>query len=282
MYLVGHPRPTTPGGRLAAVAKKRGWPVLRFTSRGRPTPGDLVRTGLVLSSVGPSTVAALAAVPTALLQRDRRSFLNLAMSTWGDYGTAVGGISVRAIGEEHLWSQRPAVFAFNHQSWIDVLVLLKLLRRDLTGVAKIELKANPVVGPAFRLAGVAFVDRSDRAQSVAALQDAVAKLRDGTSILIAPEGTRSPTAALGPFKKGAFRMAMAAQVPVVPIVIRNAGSVLPRGAYVVRPGTVDVAVLPPIPVTGWTADDLDARVAEVRGRFLDTLARWPAADGTHR
>jgi putative phosphoserine phosphatase/1-acylglycerol-3-phosphate O-acyltransferase len=272
---VGFPRPTNPDPELHRTAAERGWPVLRFTSRGGHTPADLVRTGLALSSLGPSTVAALAAVPTALVQRDRRSFLNLAMSTWGDYGTAVAGIHVRASGEEHLWSHRPAVFAFNHQSWIDVLVLLKLLRRDLTGVAKVELRQNPVVGPAFRLAGVAFVDRADRAQSVAALGDAVAKLRAGTSIVIAPEGTRSPTAALGPFKKGAFRLALAAQVPVVPVVIRNAGSVLPRGAYVIKPGTVEVAVLPPIPVTDWAGDDLDDGIAEVRQRFVDTLARWP-------
>jgi 1-acyl-sn-glycerol-3-phosphate acyltransferase len=239
-----------------------------------------------VSSLGPSATAALAAVPSALLQGDRRPFLNLAMATWGDYGTAVAGIEVRATGEEHLWSHRPAVFAFNHQSWVDVLVLLKLLRRDLTGVAKVELRSNPVVGPAFRLAGVAFVDRADRAQSVAALQHAVDKLRTGTSILVAPEGTRSPTATLGPFKKGAFRMAMAAAVPVVPIVIRNAGSVLPRGALVIKPGTIDVAVLPPIRVDDWTVADLDDRIADVRQRYVDTLASWPAphagADGRAR
>jgi putative phosphoserine phosphatase/1-acylglycerol-3-phosphate O-acyltransferase len=72
-------------------------------------------------------------------------------------------------------------------------------------------------------------------------------------------------------------MAMAAGVPVVPIVIRNAGSVLPRGAFVIKPGTVDVAVLAPIPTDGWTVDDLDARIAEVRQRFVDTLASWPTA-----
>ena len=94
----------------------------------------------------------------------------------------------------------------------------------------------------------------------------------GYSRAISPEGTRSPTPRVGRFKKGAFHMAMQSGVPVVPIVIRNAGLHLWRGSVFMRKGTVDIHVLPPIPVDDWSAEDLDARVEDVHGRFVDTLA----------
>jgi putative phosphoserine phosphatase / 1-acylglycerol-3-phosphate O-acyltransferase len=104
------------------------------------------------------------------------------------------------------------------------------------------------------------------------LEEAAAK---GLSIMVAPEGTRLDTHEVGPFKKGAFRMAMATGIPIVPIVIRNAEIIAGRNAATMNPGTVDAVVLPPIPVHDWTLDDLDARIAEVRQLFLDTLADWP-------
>ena len=105
------------------------------------------------------------------------------------------------------------------------------------------------------------------------LQPAVDRLREGISLAIAPEGTRSYTPRLGKFKKGAFHVAMQADVPIVPIVIRNAGAVMPRNAVTIRPGTIDVVVHPPISVDGWTPDDLDERIDGVRRLFLDTLER---------
>ena len=90
----------------------------------------------------------------------------------------------------------------------------------------------------FRLADMAFVDRGNTTQAKAALAPAVARLREGISLVMAPEGTRSATPALGPFKKGAFHVAMQAGVPIVPIVIRNAGELMWRGASTIREGTV--------------------------------------------
>ena len=132
----------------------------------------------------------------------------------------------------------------------------------------------------FRLADMAFVDRGNTAQAKAALAPAVARLREGISLVMAPEGTRSATPALGPFKKGAFHVAMQAGVPIVPIVIRNAGELMWRGASTIREGTVQVTVLPPVPTDGWTVEDLPKHVEEMRERYLETLAEWdgPQAD----
>jgi putative phosphoserine phosphatase/1-acylglycerol-3-phosphate O-acyltransferase len=93
--------------------------------------------------------------------------------------------------------------------------------------------------------------------------------------MIAPEGTRLDTTSVGPFKKGPFRMAMAVGIPVVPIVIRNAEIIASRNSTTMNPGTVDVAVFPPISVSDWTVETLSDRIAEVRQLYLDTLADWP-------
>ena len=259
--------------RLTTIAARRGWPVQRFTARGTPSPVQIVRSTLAIGSILPALV--VGAVP-GVLNRSRRDMVNFAIATWGEFGTALAGVRLAVRGEEHLWSRRPAVFVFNHQSAIDVLLLCKLLRRDFSGVAKKEARANPLFGPVFYLAGVVFIDRLDRQKAIEALRPAIATLREGTSFVIAPEGTRSPTLRPGPFKKGAFHLAMGARVPIVPIVFRNALDALPKHGLVIRPATVDVVVHPPIPTDDWTLDTLDRRIAEVRALFLDTFERFDA------
>jgi putative phosphoserine phosphatase/1-acylglycerol-3-phosphate O-acyltransferase len=197
--------------------------------------------------------------------------VNVTAAAWGELGTALAGIELLVRGEEHLWSHRPAVFIFNHQSAIDMLLLCKLLRRDIVGVAKREARRNLLFGPLMAFADTVFIDRFDRQRAIAALAPAVETLRAGTSIVIAPEGTRSLTPRPGPFKKGAFHIAMAARAPVVPIVFRNALDALPKHALVIRPTTVEVVVHPPIPTDDWAAGDLDARIQAVRQLFVDTL-----------
>jgi putative phosphoserine phosphatase/1-acylglycerol-3-phosphate O-acyltransferase len=265
---VGNPRPTNPNARLSHIAARRGWPTLRFTSRGTPGAREVLRTSLAIGSMIP---AMLLGLPAGLLTQSWRRALNLSLSTWGELGAALAGIEVRVTGEAHLWSHRPAVFIFNHQSGIDALLLCKLLRRDIVGIAKQEVRGNPVFGPAFALAGTIFIDRFNREKAIQALQPAVDALRQGLSIVIAPEGTRSPTLRPGRFKKGAFHLAMAAKVPVVPIVFRNALDALPKHALVVRPAVVEVVVHPPIPTHDWTMDDLDHRITQVHRQYVDTL-----------
>ena len=122
---------------------------------------------------------------------------------------------------------------------------------------------------------IAFVDRGDTTASVEALKSIEQLATKGLSVLVSPEGTRLDTTGVGPFKKGAFRIAMAAGIPVVPIVIRNAELIGGGKATSMNPGTVDIAVLPPIPVDDWTVEELPERIEGVRRQFLDTLADWP-------
>jgi putative phosphoserine phosphatase/1-acylglycerol-3-phosphate O-acyltransferase len=268
LEVVGHPRPTNPNRRLTAIAVRRGWPVRRFSGRGTPSLVEVVRSSLAMASIVPAFV--LGAVP-GVLNWSRRDMVNLGIGTWGDFGTALAGITLNVRGEEHLWSHRPAVFIMNHQSAVESLLVCKLLRRDFVAVSKKEVRANPLFGPIFAFAGTVFIDRFDRQKAIEALQPAITALREGISLIIAPEGTRSTTPRLGPFKKGAFHMAMGARVPIVPIVFRNTLDALPKHGVVIRPATVEVVVLPPIPTDDWTLNTLDRRIAEVRALYVETL-----------
>jgi putative phosphoserine phosphatase/1-acylglycerol-3-phosphate O-acyltransferase len=265
---VGRARPTNPDRRLSQIAKERRWPVHRFSSRGTPSVGEVLRSAAVYGSVLPSAwVGGMA----GLLNGSHREAVNVAGSIWGDVATSLAGIDLRVEGEEHLWSQRPAVFIFNHQSGLDAMLMMKLLRRDFTGVGKQEIRRNPLFGPLFSAAGVVFVDRANSARAIEALKPVVEALRQGRSVVIAPEGTRSTTPRPGRFKKGAFHIAMQAGVPIVPVVFRNVLDALPKDALVVRPATVEVVVLPPIDTSGWSAEELDAEIESVRQRYLDVL-----------
>lgn len=272
MYLVGQPRPTNPGGRLEKIARKRGWPVLRFNSRGA---GSVLRSIAGIGSLFPiiGTGAAL-----GLLRRNKRVAQNFVSRYWIDTMLKVNGVRINIVGEENAWKSRPAVFIFNHRNGFDPFIAARIVERDFTSVAKAELKRDPIVGTMGRFADVAFVDRSNTVAAVHALKPIEEMAAKGLSTIASPEGTRLDTTAVGPFKKGPFRIAMAAKIPVVPIVVRNAELIGGRNATSMNPGTVDVAVLPPIPTANWKLKDLDRHIAEVRQLYLDTLANWPVRD----
>ncbi|OBH57479.1 transferase [Mycobacterium mantenii] len=275
MYLVGNPRPTNPEGKMAAVAKRRGWPILRFSSRG---PVGLRRQLRTLAGFGSMFPVAAGAVGIGVLTRNRRRGVNFFTSNFSQLSLAIAGVQLNVIGRENLTAQRPAVFIFNHRNQVDPVITGALVRDNWVGVGKKELQKDPVMGTIGRLVDGVFIDRDDQAAAVEMLHEVEDRARRGLSIVIAPEGTRVDTTEVGPFKKGPFRIAMAAGIPIVPIVIRNAELVAARNSTVINPGTVDVAVFPPISVQDWTLEDLPERIAGVRQLYLDTLANWPVGE----
>ena len=272
MELVGNPRPTNPGDKMAETARKRGWPILEFTSRGR---GGLL--GQVRNLVAASTVlpAAYGAVGWGLLTRNRRRGVNFFTSAFPQLLLGVNGVKLNVVGEENLTRQRPAVFIFNHRNNIDPVIVGALVKENWTGVGKKELQNDPLVGTLGKLVDTVFIDRDNHESAVASMKEAEQLARKGISVVIAPEGTRMDTKSVGPFKKGPFRLAMAAGVPIVPIVIRNAEVISARDSSTLHPGTVDIVVYPPLPLDGWTLDNLSERIEEVRQLYIDTLTKWP-------
>lgn len=272
MHVVGNPRPTNPQSRLRRLAAHRGWPILDFERRATPGLLGTLRTVAGTASLVP---AAIAGAVVAAAKGDRRAGVEYATIRWFDTMFALNGVHFRVQGEANLRAPRPAVFIWNHVNGFDPLMASKLVREDFTGVAKQEISKDPLMGTLGRLGGGAFVDRADSKKAVAALAPLEQALADGLSVLVAPEGTRHASGELGPFKKGAFRMAMKAGVPIIPIVFRNALDVAQRDERMMHPATVDVVVLEPISLAGWTVEDLEERIESVRQRFLATLADWP-------
>ena len=266
---VGNPRPLNPNKKLLAIAESRGWPVRRFASRGQTRVSDWLRSLFVPASLVGSFLAGL---PIWALTGSKRDALNFSVSVFADTASALIGLNLKVKGEHHLWSHRPAVFIFNHQSNVDMVIIARLLRRDITGVGKREIRDMPIIGRVMEAAGVVLIDRRNSASAIEAMKPLVDAMRvEGKSVCLSPEGTRAPTIKLSSFKKGAFHLAMQAGVPIVPIVIQNSGDVQPKGDMLYHPGTVEVEVLPPVETDGWSAETIDQHVTDVRNMYLRAL-----------
>ncbi len=271
LEVVGRPRVVNPSKELLKVARQRAWTICNFAGRERPSLSQIARTTSVYGIV-PATLAATA--PLWPLSGRKRTALNTAISAWSDVTSAIVGLEYDVEGEEHLWSHRPAVFIFNHQSSVDTVIIAKLIRRDFTGIGKKEIKKFPIIGQAMQYADVVFIDRSSPEKAIEAMNDVVSTIReDELSICLAPEGTRSRGRALGKFKKGAFHIAMQAGVPIVPIVIHNASDSQPKGNHIARAAKIKVTVLPPVKTGRWTVKTLDKNIAKIRQMYLETLGQ---------
>jgi putative phosphoserine phosphatase / 1-acylglycerol-3-phosphate O-acyltransferase len=270
LEIVGNPRPINADAKLSALAFQNDWPIYRFTEPKDSKVENLIRTSLTAGSFIPAVASG---VLRGMQNLSWDEGVDAMMSSFGDIGTAFAGIKLAIKNEENLWKQRPAVFILNHQSSADMLIAAKLIRKQARGVAKKELQKTPILGQIMSAAGTIFLDRTDKEKSIEALKPAVESLKSGISVIIFPEGTRSFDYTLGSFKKGAFHLAMQAGVPIVPIVLKNAHDAMPRGTNLFRPTMVEVVILPPVPTTDWTLENMNEKVAAVRGLFLEELGQ---------
>jgi 1-acyl-sn-glycerol-3-phosphate acyltransferase len=167
------------------------------------------------------------------------------------------------------------VFCANHESNVDPPVLFNALHPQLHILYKAELHKFPLMGTLFDIGGFVPIERRDRDKAMAAIQAGARSLQQGHSFLIFPEGTRSRSGELLPFKKGGFIMAIEAQAPIVPVAISGARDAMRKGSPWVRPVRVSVRIGRPVPTDGLTLDDRDGLIETVRGRVRDLLALGP-------
>lgn len=182
-------------------------------------------------------------------------------------GLWLSGIRYEVHGAEHIQRHRAAVYAVNHASNVEPPILFVALRDifpKLRILYKAELRKLPVLTRAFDLAGFVPLERGNRDQSLPAIERAAQALRDGASFLIFPEGTRSRTGELLPFKKGGFIMAIKGQAPIVPVAISGARAAMRKGSPIIHPVTVHVRFGEPIETAGLTLEDRDRLIAAVR------------------
>jgi 1-acyl-sn-glycerol-3-phosphate acyltransferase len=193
-------------------------------------------------------------------------------------GLAVAGISYRVAGKENLPLGRAAVYCANHQSNVDPPVLFTALHPRMHIVYKAEINAIPLLARAFRHGGFVPIDRRNKEAAMRSLEAGARSIASGNSFLIFPEGTRSKTAEMLPFKKGGFLMALKAQAPIVPVAISGGRDAMRKGSRIIRPVTISIRVGAPIETAGMQTSDRDALIARVRERIESLLAEGPVVD----
>lgn len=188
----------------------------------------------------------------------------------------LSGIRFHVTGRERLPRDRAAVYCANHTSNIDAPLLFHVLHRRLHMLYKAEFGKMPILGRAAPIAGFVPVERQNPEQSQRAVDQAAASVAAGHSFMVFPEGTRSRTGELLPFKKGGFIMAIKAQAPVVPVAITGGRAAMTKGSRLVRPVLVRVTIGTPIETAGMTLDDRDRLIAAARGQ-IETMLSSPSA-----
>ena len=193
-------------------------------------------------------------------------------------GFTCSGIRCQVAGRDRLPAGRAAVYCANHESNIDAPLLFLELHPRLRLLFKAEFGKVPILGRAARMGGFIPVERDNPVQSQAAVDRAAESLARGESFLVFPEGTRSRTGELLPFKKGGFIMAIRAQVPIVPVAIRGGRAAMAKGSALIRPVSARVTIGRPIETTGMTIDDRVALVAAARRQIEEMLGRMRTAE----
>ena len=186
---------------------------------------------------------------------------------------SAAGTPVVASGLEHIPRDQPVIYASNHSSMFDIWALFATLPGSVRFVAKRELFRIPVLGRAMLAVGHVPIDRTARKRAFEAYDEAARMIRGGTSVVVFPEGTRSRTGELLPFKNAPFGLAIAAQVPIVPVYVHHTFEILPKGAWRLRPRPIRLVVGQAIPTAGRRPEDRERLRDEVRAAMVALQAK---------
>lgn len=182
------------------------------------------------------------------------------------------GTTVTGDGPTQMQARFPAIYVSNHTSPLDIFLGIWLSPFGTCGVAKKEVVYYPFFGQLYWVSGHLRVDRGNHEKAVRAMADTAQLMKKHTlGVWIWPEGTRARDGRLLAFKKGFAHLALASGLPVVPVVVTGAHRGWEKGSFLIRPCTVHIQVLDPIPTTEWRAETLDQHIAEVRNTFLAHL-----------
>ena len=207
---------------------------------------------------------------------DKSGDLVLALARlWSRVILGVPGVKLEVKMRAPLEPGRPYVFMPNHASMVDIWAVFVAIPASFRFIAKKQLASIPLFGWAMAAGRFIFIDRQNAASARRTMDEASRRIRAGQSVVIFPEGTRTRDGRLMPFKKGGFHLAIDSGAAVVPVAIKGSREVMPRGAALIRAGTVTLEVDAPIPTTGLTTSDRDALIEKVRSRVAAMLGELP-------
>jgi 1-acyl-sn-glycerol-3-phosphate acyltransferase len=182
----------------------------------------------------------------------------------------LSGVQVSVKGSEHLDAKQTYVFISNHRSYLDTATLFVYTGRRMGLLAKKELLKVPILGVGMGFVNVMAIDRSNSERARGTVASATARIRSGISFGVFAEGTRAKPGEFLPFKKGAFYMAVAAAVPIVPVAIKNTDVLMGKGTGRALSGTIEMVMLPPVPTAGLSSDEDVQRLVERVHRLVGT------------
>lgn len=221
---------------------------------------------LFITTVVHASTAVIAGMLRLPLKRG--GIYDWASKDWSRDILRAAGTPVIVEGLENIPRDQPVIYASNHSSMFDIWALSATLPDSVRFVAKKELFKIPLLGPAMRAAGHIPIDREARKKAFEAYNEAARTIKRGVTPVVFPEGTRSRTGELLPFKNAPFALAIAAQVPVVPIYVHNTFQILPKGAWRLRPRPIHLLIGKPIPTTGLGPEDRERLRDEVRAAMV--------------
>ncbi len=190
---------------------------------------------------------------------------------WARVMCAIAFVRVRIVGRHLYDTKQSYIFVSNHQSAYDIFPIYGYIGSRFVWIMKQEIQKIPLVGKACEAVGHIFIDRSSAIKSKRSMEAAERKLRNGLSVVLFPEGSRTRDGALGRFKRGAFSIAADLHLPVVPITINGAYDVLPAGSCLIKPGRIELIFHQPLDTSELTIDNLNAFIETTRNIIANDL-----------
>jgi 1-acyl-sn-glycerol-3-phosphate acyltransferase len=193
---------------------------------------------------------------------------------WGKILLLICNTKVEVIGKENILHSKPQIFVANHQSDFDILIALAYIPVQFRWIAKKELFNIPIFGAAMRSAGYIEIDRQNREKALHSLDEAALRIREGKSVMTFPEGTRSRSGEIKPFKQGTFHLAIKSGVSIVPVSIIGSGQIMPKRSLKISSGKVKLVIDKPIDVKNYTLENRQELIKTVRNVIIKNYDLW--------